>query len=303
MTVAQDQTILEPQPLLPAELEKEIFEVLALSSLKLIPKLVLVSKRVRIWLEPLLYRHLSVCSLDFRRDRSELLRISSNECLEILDSKPASFLRDHVRYLALTNIPDATVERILSSCTEIRSLAIFQIDPIPIFLPLIQAAPLVHLSINVAQLCGPVAHFEPSAFTRLTHLEIFGTEKRPSSCWGGDLRRLPALTHLLVHCIPWGSSEPPFRDILAECRTLEVLIQLLAHEEDAASYAYFADDARAVTWRSGTFLDDCEKSMLGGEDHWFLADAFVHRRRTGQIAASEYAIPRTWRPYVSGIRH
>ncbi|KAJ6496267.1 hypothetical protein C8R45DRAFT_1132315 [Mycena sanguinolenta] len=260
MTIPQDESVVELQPLLPPELEKEIFEVLALSSLTLIPKLVLVSKRVRIWLEPLLYKHLSVCDPHFRHTRSELLRISSDEYLEILNSKPASFLRDHVHHLAMANLPDATVERALSSCTEIRSNA--------------------------------------ASFSRLTHLEIFGPQTQSATCWPGDLSRLPALTHLLIHWSPEEFSEPPLRDILAECRALEVLIRSLMHEKHAERYGYFADDVRAVTWLSKMFLDEWEKSMLGGEDHWFLADAFVHRRQTGQQNAAEYAIPRNWRPYV-----
>ncbi|KAF7364329.1 hypothetical protein MSAN_01093100 [Mycena sanguinolenta] len=281
----------ELQPLLPAELEKEIFEVSALSDLRLIPNLVLVSKRVKIWLEPLLYRCLSISHEDFRNRHSEIVRMSSYEFVQILDTKTASFLRDHVHHLALTSLSDAAVECALSSCTGIRSLAIFQVEPNPTFLPLIQAVPLVRLSINIGQLCDPGTHFEPSTFLHLTHFEIFGTDARPSVCWAGDLSLLPALTHLLIYPSPEGIHKSTFRAILALCKSLEVLVRLVGDEQDVANYTDFGDDFRAVTLLTGKFLRNWEKGVLRGEDYWFLADAFVHGRRTGRIPASNYAIP------------
>jgi hypothetical protein len=38
-----------PDPVLPADLEREIFEFLAISSPRCIPKLVLVARRIKIW--------------------------------------------------------------------------------------------------------------------------------------------------------------------------------------------------------------------------------------------------------------
>ncbi|KAJ7366053.1 hypothetical protein DFH08DRAFT_162878 [Mycena albidolilacea] len=152
----EDMTpILNTTPMLPPELERTIFEFSASSDLRCILTLLLVAKRVRTWMEPLLYRRLSVSHKDFLgHDDCDLIRMSSNECLNVLDSKPASFLRDHVRHLALTSVPHDTVARALSSFAGITTLAIFQVSPDPSVLLLLQALPLVRLAVNIEQLHG-----------------------------------------------------------------------------------------------------------------------------------------------------
>ncbi|KAF7341869.1 hypothetical protein MSAN_02042500 [Mycena sanguinolenta] len=286
----------EPQPLLPPELEKEIFEVSVLSNLRLIPKFVLVAKRVRAWLEPMLYKYLSVSHshpADWKDQPSRLVHMSSEQCRRILKSKPPSFFQNHVHHLAFTNLLDEeTVRRVLSCCTGIRSLAIFQMDPNSIFLPLIQAAPLVRLSVRFDQLCDPRSHFEPTAFPHLTHLDL--STSTNTSCWTRDLVSLPSLTHLLVY---WSKTTTlPFRTVLADCKTLEVLICRIDHFTQVPYYDYFAGDIRAVTMFSAKFLPNWEREMIGGEDYWFVADEFVRRRRSREIPASRYLIPRYWSP-------
>ncbi|KAJ7121829.1 hypothetical protein C8R43DRAFT_1136349 [Mycena crocata] len=43
-------------PVLPVELEREIFEIAAHSRPRSVPTLVLVASRVKVWVEPFLYR-------------------------------------------------------------------------------------------------------------------------------------------------------------------------------------------------------------------------------------------------------
>ncbi|KAJ7935997.1 hypothetical protein B0H13DRAFT_1518013, partial [Mycena leptocephala] len=101
---------------LPTELEREIFEYSAFSCPGSIPRLVLVASSA----EPLLYRMLSLSHTE-----AHFPRISSSDCLKILDSKSASFLHDHVRCIDLTGVPTETAAPILSSCIGVVFLGIF----------------------------------------------------------------------------------------------------------------------------------------------------------------------------------
>ncbi|KAJ6506793.1 hypothetical protein C8R45DRAFT_1090467 [Mycena sanguinolenta] len=112
-------------------------------------------------------------------------------------------------------------------------------DPNPLFLPLLQAAPLVQLSVRFDQLCDPRWHFEPTAFPHLTHLNLSSSTE--THCWTEDLASLPSLTHLIAY---WSRTVLPFRIILADCKTLEVLVCQI---DDFSHSAYYDYDIRAVT--------------------------------------------------------
>ncbi|KAJ7826702.1 hypothetical protein B0H14DRAFT_2816723 [Mycena olivaceomarginata] len=92
-------------PMLPLELEREIFEIYALSWPKLIPKLMLVAKCVKEWVEPLLYRIISIdvfpiaglpwVAVDImsRRYPSEASNVLPRRCAPF-DALPLRCLRD-----------------------------------------------------------------------------------------------------------------------------------------------------------------------------------------------------------------
>ncbi|KAJ6509156.1 hypothetical protein C8R47DRAFT_1208356 [Mycena vitilis] len=279
-------------PLLPTDLEREIFEITALAYPGSIPRLVLVTQRVKLWVEPLLYRTLSVVDSSPRLQLLQTLRITADACLQ---SKPASFLRSHVRHLAVSAVPTDKALSILSLCGQTRSLAIFQ-QPDPTFLPLLVAMPLLRLAAHLADLFGSEAavDFRHAIFSHLTHLDMFDNVWDTNHLVLG-LVSLPCLTHIMFNPDLYGDDRlPSLRGMLHSCRSLQVLVVLFSDETERGwddEYQYFADDVRAVTMIAGGSLKDWEHGQTGGVDYWIQAERFILKRRSGEIKASEYAMP------------
>ncbi|KAF7333025.1 hypothetical protein MVEN_02408800 [Mycena venus] len=285
-------------PIFPLDLEREIFEVLAHSHLPSIPKLVLVARRVQLWMEPLLYRNLSVVQDDFRVDFPNSIRIPIKNCLEVGYSRP-SFLRDHVHHLAFTNLPSDAIARILSRCTGVVRLGMFQTEPHPTYLPSISCMSLHYLSVDINRLfhgVGGAADFDHPAFAALTHLDLFAIPFTDD--WVTGLCRLPRLTHLSFNIDETSARDVDaflFRRILVGCKSLEALILIFVDEDERVEfggrYRYFCNDLRSVTAVVEDFLEDWERGATGGEDYWVRADQFIQKRRIGDVKGSIYSIP------------
>ncbi|KAF7364075.1 hypothetical protein MSAN_01066300 [Mycena sanguinolenta] len=264
------------------------------------PKLVLVAKRVKSWIEPLLYRNLSVvCDGFARRSGDDVIRISTSNCLKVFESKPASFIRDHVRHLALTQVPDKATAFILSRCTGALGLGIFQAAPNPSLLPAIAAMGLLQISVDIDRLFGDSGvDFRHFAFAQLTHLDLINVPAPEN--WTTGICALPCLTHLSFNFDPDHKTNlgaTASRHILAECKSLEVLILIFSDAVDRKEndgYQYFSDDPRSVTMVVDTFLEDWEKGATGRDDYWARAETFIQKRRAGEINGPEYSIPVGW---------
>ncbi|KAJ6471071.1 hypothetical protein C8R47DRAFT_1147785 [Mycena vitilis] len=277
-------------PVLPTDLEREIFEFSAVRCPRSIPRLVLVAQRVKTWIEPMLYRTLSVVESTYRSQDTQNLRIEVDAALH---SKPASFLRSHVRHVALSEIRTDMAASILSVCTKTTSLAIFQTRATPALLPLIAPMPLSRLSVGLADLFGLLTvDFGHPIFARLTHLDVF------EAGWDSDhmvsaLSGLPCLTHLSLNPDP-NETTPRVQDILASCNLLQVLVILFPNEDDMRDvgdeYTCFSHDLRFVTMVVDHYLEDWESGQTGGVDYWIRAEIFIRKRRSGEIKASEYMI-------------
>ncbi|KAJ7176965.1 hypothetical protein C8R46DRAFT_1213535 [Mycena filopes] len=297
LTTATKCELRAPDPILPPDLEREIFEWLALAHPRDIPSLLLVARRVKIWTEPLLYRTLSVTAA---RTTGGTMRISEDGALKLLGpNQPASFLYDHVRRLAVTNVSSDTVAPLLSKCSGTQYLAIYQTPLDPTQLPLIAAMPVRRLSVDLTALFGRRAEIDlrHSLFQRLTHWDIFETDLEDS--WMAGLAALPCLTHISFNTdltLGVHQDEPTFfRTLLADCKSLEVLILVFLSKEERQhiiqDYTYFGEDPRSVLMVVGDFLADWELGATGGADCWMRAEIFIRRRRSGEVRASEYSVP------------
>ncbi|KAJ7155231.1 hypothetical protein C8R46DRAFT_437858 [Mycena filopes] len=282
---------------LPSELERDIFEVAALSNVRSIPRMILVARRVKIWLEPLLYRNLSVLESQFNPRSS--VRISPEACRNLLDSVSQPSPMRHVRHLALTKLDSEgnLTLRILSACPGVVRLALFEISS-PAFLPFIMQMSLERLAADINGLFkGTAIDFRHSIFASLTHLDLF--EFPTSGDWGTGLCSLLRLTHLSFNCTDPGqfsrSGAPAIAYILANCKRLEVLVLVFPIERARSDFGDcegFADDPRSVTLVDTDYLDDWEIGAGGGEDYWIRAERFVQMRRSGsRVEGTRYAIP------------
>ncbi|KAJ7882118.1 hypothetical protein B0H13DRAFT_1891044 [Mycena leptocephala] len=196
---------------------------------------------------------------------------------DLVQLKPASFFYDCVQHLLVKELPVNQLEEILSVCSGVKSLALFQ-RPGPLTPALGAMRPL------------------PPIFTFVTHLDLYTSIQEGAGNIVGHLALFPALTHLAG----FYSGYNVFA-VLERCPKLEALIDMhpplpqwaqipiedprfvsmeVSHECHAKEYAN--------AWVMGT---------RGGMDFWARADAFIAKKRRGEITPST----RCWIEEADGI--
>ncbi|KAJ7463366.1 hypothetical protein FB451DRAFT_1266216 [Mycena latifolia] len=268
-------------PSLPLELERKIFELSALSRPVSIPKLLRVAWRVKHWVEPLLYQTLIIDA----KPIDGLPACSMETFKRIVRTKSASFLRHCVRNLMLpmSKVPDHEIQLILSTCSGVHNL-------FAILLGIRENKPtsmatmsLRHLHCNLEDLAGVLQFGSLShpAFSRLTHLDLDGLidNGMDSSIWA-HVAGLAHLTHLALDDDCLGICA----HLLDTCKSLHALILLPAGATPPADSEMPTDDLRLVIVVSGpNFVKDWQRGILTGDDYWSRADAFIAKRRAGEI--------------------
>ncbi|KAJ7487138.1 hypothetical protein FB451DRAFT_776697 [Mycena latifolia] len=266
-------------PLLPLELEREIFEFTALSHPRTMMTLLLVASRVKLWIEPLLYRVLIVGV----QPQSLRRRLTCPAFLDVLRSKPASFVHDNVRNILFRRREISLNEaaQALSKCTGTTNLMLYSHEPSPSFLRPFSMMPLLRLSADLGRLFGEAnpVDFQHAIFGRLTHLTIFDSE--PEMVPSSGLARIPCLTHLSFKLI---IDREFLSSILMQCPQLQVLADVIVGDHEISkqdlSHMHFSDDVRAVVIYCPDFLHDWEFGTANGADHWGRAERYIARRRT-----------------------
>ncbi|KAK7023253.1 hypothetical protein R3P38DRAFT_2958536 [Favolaschia claudopus] len=276
-------------PFLPPELEREIFEIAAVVHPDTICHLMLVSHRVYDWVERIKFNTV----IPKQIDRAATCTIG--ELVKAIESetKPAFFFRDRVRYLFIQNLPDGEIETILSACGAVESLVLFQsFGTIP---SLQLTTSLRRLSIYLWDLLEHPKQLVPhSLFTSVTHLDLFDQVHSRSNHIVEQLAMMPMLTHLAL----WNESTPP--DVLAEvlerCIGLETVIDM---HGSMSSRSTRDDEMRIVsmTVEDTQYLEDWITGTQGGPDFWARADAFIAKKRRGEIKPSS----RCWIEDTDGI--
>ncbi|KAJ7081421.1 hypothetical protein C8R44DRAFT_895051 [Mycena epipterygia] len=263
-------------PCFPLELEREIFESAAELHPETIPSLLLVSQRVHEWIERVKYNTVAPsgsgtsCRLDVlqRAVRS--------------DSKPASFFHDRVHHLFVERLEVDEVREILSACTGIWSL-VLMLSTGPSILADLGVMSLQRLSFHLRGIfTTEFIDLSHSMFTSITHLDLFDLlDDSDSQGPRSNLALLPALTHLSL----FKFRNPTVRtELLSKCKKLEVLIRMTGGAFDADDLPS-VDDVRFVSMVLSD--DDYEEDWIvgtkGGMDFWARADAFVAKKRRGEI--------------------
>ncbi|KAJ7778152.1 hypothetical protein B0H16DRAFT_1711687 [Mycena metata] len=272
--------------MLPPELEIQIFESVAKEApydavLRL--RLMLVARRVRIWIEPLVFE----CIVFSRANNWTRLK-------HIIASKPPDFLARNVKSVCmpLSTVSTQEASEILSLCTGAQRIACWidhrEIDTaIPWSIP-IQTPALRRLSIELSHFLSLSASF-PAAhlISGLTHLELIWWDKHtyPAVL---DLAFLRNLTHLALR----GDSRRyqwPLQMVagtLNSCRHLKLLVLLDYGVGDATLVRLGLRDPRAVLVISEVALHDWEPKAkrfhewevrLGPEDMWTRGEGMMRR--------------------------
>ncbi|KAK7051894.1 hypothetical protein R3P38DRAFT_2857620 [Favolaschia claudopus] len=257
----------QTQTVFPPELEQMIFEIAAYSWRPMIPTLLLIAWRVKIWLEPLLYRTLIVA--DDRTDDSRLslntigqnipTAVEPEHLLSLIRTKPSGFFRDSVRNLFLAHAVRDEELTIVSACSGIENLwlghtTICAINDL-------KTHRLKRLHCTFEALFGETgADFTQPLFAVSTWIE---------------LTRLPNLTHLAF----------------GDQNYLEMVASFLPHWESLRAVLFLSRASSLDDTDPFNAYGDWVHGVHLGCDFWSRADEFIARRKAGEVDRLDYWVP------------
>ncbi|KAJ7061741.1 hypothetical protein C8F01DRAFT_145399 [Mycena amicta] len=253
------------EPRLPPELEHEVFATAALLDQDSIPTLLLVAHRVRVWIEPYLYRSFD---LSVVTGRQALLDVSS--------AKPASFLASAVRHVIFKIDGDSELHKsALRICTGVTHLAVSSAtdNRNSGLLAILSLMHIERFAGSIVDLFDqPPEHRMDGrhpAFRFLTHLEIF--DNLGSDAVDAFVIALPSLTHLATESLHSGEQ---VQRLLKGCSNLLVMVLLLDGVPPV-------DDPRIVLC---TYVDWAEAAAPAPQrTYWDIAEEFLEQKRRGEV--------------------
>ncbi|KAF7364398.1 hypothetical protein MSAN_01100500 [Mycena sanguinolenta] len=259
-------------PRLPPELEHRIFEIAALARPTRIPILMLVARRVRCWVEPLLYRVVFLRGQHDHPSHQFPLPIFSVDAPE---RKSYQCFR-HVRNLFISSsIEETAVKSWLLACPNTTNLyAMF--DLTPEVLPCLSGFTNIrYLTIEASALDGNSSLFP--LFLSVTHLELLNSAVDADRVCA-NVALIPRLTHIALNPhLPSRLSHAEFSAIAQ----LQCIVFLSAGI--LLDGSPLLDDARFVCIEEELhYTIDWLQGAISGDDYWALADAFLAARRAGK---------------------
>ncbi|KAJ7020709.1 hypothetical protein C8F04DRAFT_1143018 [Mycena alexandri] len=272
-------------PAFPVELERDIFETAALSHPSTMAALVRVSRRVFIWITPLLYR---VAILDMIPPHPgmlpALLRAANRTPLPTVFPYVRHFLAGSGQLLD----KERDVRDLLQLCTGVVDLAApYALRPT--MLPILGALRLQRLSISLFSLFGQDydggrsrIDFSPSLFASITHLSLFDSIHAASSIPAYRLSAwFPALTHL---CFLHSTPLELVRYLLVACSDLQVLVVRLINADVASKWAQdLVADKRLVAAQIASWSAEWVAAAYDQPNLWSHVEDFVTRRHRGAV--------------------
>ncbi|KAJ6483646.1 hypothetical protein DFH09DRAFT_404865 [Mycena vulgaris] len=163
-----------PKPFFPLDLEREIFETAAQRHSGIVPTLLRVCHRVHIWIEPLLYRTLTI---DHEHKSRILLAVNL-----AIETKPRGFLATAVRHVFLwyeRNRMSRDIDFLLH-CSGITNLCIAG-DFDPDLIPVMTSMRLQKLAVNAP--FPPSVRLNHPLFMPVTHLDVNKSNSGPAETW------------------------------------------------------------------------------------------------------------------------
>ncbi|KAJ7065595.1 hypothetical protein C8F01DRAFT_1366552 [Mycena amicta] len=268
--------MLGTEPLLPPELEHELFEYTADLYPDSIPSLLCVANRVLVWLEPTIYHTIRV-----NYSKRFLAFLAATKL------KPTEFFATHVRtiiiyssYANRSSFPEACAA--LALCTNVTRIGGAGDIVCSLLLPVLASMRLQRVGFFLIPIFFP--HRYPdlslSCFQTLTHLDVFdsGSLQYQDSEYAMKICALPVLTHLSLNdTVPW----EVVNILLQGCRCLQVLVVQWTQSDKGRQRAAEAplDDTRFLM----TSYVRMDESLLDPSNLWSKAQAFIARKRQGMI--------------------
>ncbi|KAF7298679.1 hypothetical protein MIND_00815100 [Mycena indigotica] len=286
-------------PVFPPELEREIFEKAAEAYRPDIIRLMLVSKRVYLWIRPMLFRIVGASDTGIWPP----LRLA-------LDSEPA-FLRHSVRFLCLTlthysAVTKEDTDRLLTICTGLVDLAISHKFPMTNHLSLLaKMHNLRRLTCSLEKLCGNFESIDGrhEAFSRITHLELLDDGLGWLKSVLRPLTLMPATTHL---SLSGGDNldDSGFWDDIQQLLDAMPRLVLLALVWGRLDVLDWFESVNATPVRDQRFVAGCYNYPTDGEDnvwvewdesasgtaldYWGRGEIFLQRKRRGEVSETRF---------------
>ncbi|KAJ6505114.1 hypothetical protein C8R45DRAFT_894504 [Mycena sanguinolenta] len=268
----------ESDPRLPLELERRIFEIAALACPTRIPTVMLVARRVKFWVEPLLYR---AVFLNYSTTH-QLLRDLNLPAFtaDALERRPSNSFR-YVGHLFIDDaVKRPTLKSWLLACTGVTNLSAWFNCASDILPSITSLTNIQYLTIDVRALCSTTVPFP--LFLTITHLELFdftrAAEDSVDRVWG-NISLIPRLTHLalnpnLQHFLPHA----------ALCGHTQLQCIVFLSPRRSLDGSPLCDDSRFVCIDEDMdYYEDWLNGAVFGEDYWALADTFLAARRAGTV--------------------
>ncbi|KAJ7133417.1 hypothetical protein C8R44DRAFT_849522 [Mycena epipterygia] len=283
--VVQEQ--ITGEPILPPELEREIFELAAATDPPpnywtrqhvgdTVIALAQVCRRAQSWIEPLIYERVSLLDVFDGTNPVPLF-------LDTLDKRPPSFFAMHVKHLYLgPSIPFLVVQRVLQVCTGVVSFGCHH--PYISLAPLLAPLPLQRLLVSELALPAAPAVLPPWAAS-LTHL---GLAQALPAVPAAVLARLPSLTHLAVDYAALPDPEMPgmgaaLATLLTASAHVHCLVLVTAAKTD---YKWALQRLREDGFADARLYVHLRPVMDGTWDAWSrrLPDVFAEAEARGRPA-------------------
>ncbi|KAK7058055.1 hypothetical protein R3P38DRAFT_2681107 [Favolaschia claudopus] len=271
-------------PIFPRELEREIFEIAAIGNRQHIPHLLLVCRRVHQWIDPYLYRVV---------DTSDAMLVAA------VKAKTDAFLKHTVRHLVVDfhHAEEDLVKALLFGCPDVQTLH-FAPDMHIDLLPALDALQLKTLSMwvdNPVSWASGSSMLERPMFLSITHLELDYDGCSPTEIpltWDdwSHLASLPALTHLAFSEI---LARYLLLPTLGRCGRLQTIVAIFVDMEQARAFVEdfpVITDPRMVAIAVTDLFHDWVRQARGEDDYWGRAEAFIARKRRGDIDATRYLL-------------
>ncbi|KJA18317.1 hypothetical protein HYPSUDRAFT_205437 [Hypholoma sublateritium FD-334 SS-4] len=254
-------------PRLPVELERQIVELAAMGSLKSAASLMLVSQRMRKWIEPILY---SVFRLDGwgKPYPPCYATVKARSGLNTTDNSPLEQYGQYILHLYIRGRSARTVTKILRNCPHVENLMIWMVVGVDTMLvEVLEARPLKKLSIHAVDfllLYDDQPPTRPLALS-VTHLDLMEVHDFGEGVNWQTVVTLPNLTHLRLIGTPPVALVQLF---LSECRKLERLVVVWPRKMHAveAPSSYAGDFAHIVDKRLAHVVSTGRSSDLWKED-------------------------------------
>ncbi|KIM74483.1 hypothetical protein PILCRDRAFT_702990 [Piloderma croceum F 1598] len=293
----------------PLDVERLIFEEAARNDIQSAVQLALVCRRVQSWVEPIIYKIVSLHSIEIRDSFRRSLEITT---------KPLSF---YVRYIKVLDLPRAsdfwrshpqTTIKLFACCKGVEHF-VSSASPFstPISTELLEAVTAMRPRRLVGRLTRILPDTNPNFslpfFNNVTHLQISDSMDRWAT-WSGfhHLRRLshillPASDDFGVSFFTPGALRV-VKDILSHCESLQVCVLRHGNTTDfwyrpgeALDLFEGTEDARVVFILTPVEKRSDWQAFFNGEpDTWDYADQVVAmQRQTGRRVKARRVIVMT----------